>query len=182
VRCRRVSGMPEEAPSGRGGVRGHRPSDRSVRPGLVAAPALLNALIHRSAWKGYSPKFGVASAPPSSATRDPERPGGTVLGSKRTYQVAFVATLCIKGWRLVTLQLPENFSPTGPGLDRTSQVRRSRKSATASNVHTSAKIRRLGDASGSEACQSSEDSRSAPDSEEVEYACPPNPRYPTRTP
>jgi hypothetical protein len=40
--------MPEEAPSGRGGVRGHRPSDRSVRPGLVAAPALLNALIHRS--------------------------------------------------------------------------------------------------------------------------------------
>jgi hypothetical protein len=50
--------MPEEAPSGRGGVRGHRPSDRSVRPGLVAAPALLNALIHRSAWKGYSRKFG----------------------------------------------------------------------------------------------------------------------------
>jgi hypothetical protein len=49
--------MPEEAPSGRGGVRGHRPSDRSVRPGLVAAPALLNALIHRSAWKGYSAKF-----------------------------------------------------------------------------------------------------------------------------
>jgi hypothetical protein len=49
--------MPEEAPSGRGGVRGHRPSDRSVRPGLVAAPALLNALIHRSAWKENSPKF-----------------------------------------------------------------------------------------------------------------------------
>ena len=49
--------MPEEAPSGRGGVRGHRPSDRSVRPGLVAAPALLNALIHRSAWKEYSRKF-----------------------------------------------------------------------------------------------------------------------------
>ena len=49
--------MPEEAPSGRGGVRGHRPSDRSVRPGLVAAPALLNALIHRSAWKEYSAKF-----------------------------------------------------------------------------------------------------------------------------
>jgi hypothetical protein len=47
--------MPEEAPSGRGGVRGHRPSDRSVRPGLVAAPALLNALIHRSAWKENSP-------------------------------------------------------------------------------------------------------------------------------
>jgi hypothetical protein len=49
--------MPEEAPSGRGGVRGHRPSDRSVRPGLVAAPALLNALIHRSAWKDHSRKF-----------------------------------------------------------------------------------------------------------------------------
>jgi hypothetical protein len=49
--------MPEEAPSGRGGVRGHRPSDRSVRPGLVAAPALLNALIHRSAWKVNSANF-----------------------------------------------------------------------------------------------------------------------------
>jgi hypothetical protein len=55
--------MPEEAPSGRGGVRGHRPSDRSVRPGLVAAPALLNALIHRSAWKGYSEKFGCLLEP-----------------------------------------------------------------------------------------------------------------------
>jgi hypothetical protein len=61
--------------------------------------------------KNNSRKFKVASVPPSSAASAPERLGGTVLGSKRTYQVAFVAPLCIKGLRLVTLQLPEKFSP-----------------------------------------------------------------------
>jgi hypothetical protein len=70
--------------------------------------------------KRNSAKFAVASDPPSSAASAQERHGGTILGSKRTYQVAFVAPLCIKGLRLVTLQLPENFSPIGPGLRRTS--------------------------------------------------------------
>ena len=67
-----------------------------------------------------SRKFTVASVPPSSAARAQERHGGTVLGSKRTYQVAFVAPLSIKGLQLVTLQLPENSCPIGPGLCRTS--------------------------------------------------------------
>src|SRR5215212_3779775 len=82
-------------------------------------------LIHRSAWNRYSRKFAVASDPPSSAARAQERHGGTVLGSKRTYQVAFVAPLCIKGLRLVTLQLPEKFPSHRTGADRTSQRRRS---------------------------------------------------------
>src|SRR5215208_7178361 len=63
---------------------------------------------------GYSRKFAVASAPPSSAASAQERHGDTVLGSKRTYQVAFVAPLCIKGLRLVTLQLPEKSWLIGP--------------------------------------------------------------------
>src|SRR5215203_1674312 len=61
--------------------------------------------LFRQSQKTYSRKFNVASVPPSSAASAQERLGGTILGSKRTYQVAFVAPLCIKGWRLVTLQL-----------------------------------------------------------------------------
>jgi hypothetical protein len=54
--------MQEESQGGvRGGVRGGERSPFSgvgvSGPGLVAAPALLLALIHRSAWKGYSQKF-----------------------------------------------------------------------------------------------------------------------------
>jgi hypothetical protein len=63
-----------------------------------------------------SPKFGVASYPPRSAPGTRERHGSTTSEPKRGDQVAFVAPLCIKGLRLVTLQLPENFSPIGPGL------------------------------------------------------------------
>src|SRR5215212_2010038 len=86
------------------------------------------ALINPTSWKNKnSRKFSVDSVPPSSAARAQEWPGGTVLGSKRGDQVAFVAPLCIKALRLVTLQLPEKFSPIGPGLDRTSRLRRSRK-------------------------------------------------------
>ncbi len=38
--------------------------------------------------------------------------------SKRSDLVAVVAPLCIKELRLVTMQLPEKFSPIGPGLNR----------------------------------------------------------------
>src|SRR3954447_17402613 len=72
--------------------------------------------IHRSAWKKrYSRKFAVASVPPSSAASAPERHGGTVLGSKRSYLVAFVAQLCSKALRLVTTLLPEKSSSIGAG-------------------------------------------------------------------
>jgi len=77
-------------------------------------------VILRTSTKESSRKFGVASAPPSSAASAQERHSGTALGSKRTYLVAFVAPLCIKGLRLATLQLPENSCPIGPGLCRTS--------------------------------------------------------------
>src|SRR5215207_6103299 len=96
--------------------------------------------------KGYSRKFAVASAPPSSAASAPERHGGNVLGSKRTYLVAFVAPLCSKALRLVTLQLPENSCPIGPGQSRTSRLRRSRKYATTSNPLATTKIAHTGDA------------------------------------
>src|SRR5215203_3064919 len=68
--------MPEEAPSGRGGVRGHRPSDRSVRPRLVAAPALLLALIHSSAWRDCleTPTHGPISSPSAASSPRRRRP------------------------------------------------------------------------------------------------------------
>jgi hypothetical protein len=55
------------------------------------------------------------------------------------------------------------------------------KFVTASNVHATAKIRSLSDASGFEACQPSAHSRDAPDREEDEGVCPPNPRPLIRT-
>ena len=73
-------------------------------------------IIHRSAWKTNSPKFAVASDPPSAALCPRERHGSTTSEPKRPDQVAFVAPLRIKELRLVTLQLPEKFSPIGPGL------------------------------------------------------------------
>ena len=46
-----------------------------------------------------------------------QQPGGTHSASKRSDLIAVVAPLCIKGLRLVTAQLPEIFSPIGPGLN-----------------------------------------------------------------
>jgi hypothetical protein len=83
--------------------------------------------IHRSAWNEYSRKFKVASAPSRSGAGSRARHGGASLESERRDLVAFVAPLCIKGLRLVTLQLPENFSPIGLRLDRTSPNRGSLK-------------------------------------------------------
>jgi hypothetical protein len=55
------------------------------------------------------------------------RHGGASSESERRDLVAFVAPLCSKALRLVTLQLPENSCPIGPGLERTSPKRRSWK-------------------------------------------------------
>src|SRR5215216_3879395 len=63
-----------------------------------------------------SRKFVVASVPPSSAASAPERHGATPSAPKRADLVAFGTPLCSKGWRLVTLQLPEKSCPIGPGL------------------------------------------------------------------
>jgi hypothetical protein len=41
--------------------------------------------------------------------------------------VAVVTPMCIKGLRLVTMQLPEKFSPIGLGTNRSSHIRLSRK-------------------------------------------------------
>jgi hypothetical protein len=90
-----------------------------IRSAMVPSSTYIQpTLVQQSAWKSNSRKFAVASVPLSSAASASEWPGGTVLGSKRTYQVAFVAPLCSKALRLATLQLPENFSPIGPDQTR----------------------------------------------------------------
>jgi hypothetical protein len=78
-------------------------------PGSHEAPALPFAPMLRSAWKSNSRKFTVANG--SSMQRQPhdKRPCSTPLGSKRSDLVAVVAPFCIKGLRLVTVQLPEKF-------------------------------------------------------------------------
>src|SRR5215212_7422785 len=74
-----------------------------------------------------SRKFAVASD--SSTQRQPldRRPCCTPLGSKHPDLVAVIAPMCIKGLRLVTVQLPEKFSPIRPGTNRSSPERASRK-------------------------------------------------------
>jgi hypothetical protein len=62
--------------------------------------------------RGYSRKFAVASNPSSLATNASPRPGGTPSAPKRGSYVPFVAPLCIKRLRLVTMQLPENYGPS----------------------------------------------------------------------
>src|SRR5215203_3830175 len=73
------------------------------------------AFIHSSAWKKNSTKFAVASD--SSTQRQPldNRLCCTPLGSKYHDLVAVVAPMCIKGLRLVTMQLPENSHPSDRG-------------------------------------------------------------------
>src|SRR5829696_2561310 len=80
----------------------------------------MGRLIHRSAWKkGNSPKFAVASDRTKQAPGPRARHGGASSESERRDLVAFVAPSCSKALRLVTLQLPENYCPIGPGLSRT---------------------------------------------------------------
>src|ERR671913_1965719 len=68
--------------------------------------------MHRSAWKRNSPKFEVASNRPSATRNTPQRHGGTPPAPKRNDYAPFVAPLCIKRLRLVTMQLPENYGPS----------------------------------------------------------------------
>jgi hypothetical protein len=65
--------------------------------------------------KNNSRKFAVASRPPDAAAIVPPRLGGTPSAPKRGDYVPFVAPFCIKGLRLATSQLPENFSPHRTG-------------------------------------------------------------------
>ena len=94
------------------------------------ALALSDALIHPSAWKKNSRKFAVANGSSTYRQALENRLCSTPLGSKRGNLVAVVAPLCIKGLRLVTVQLPEKSWPTGPGLNRTSPLRSSRNDNT----------------------------------------------------
>src|SRR5215203_2808968 len=74
----------------------------------------------RTSPKKCSRKFTVASNRSDAALITRQQHGSTSSASKRSDLVAVVAPLCIKGLRLVTMQLPEKFSPIGPGLYRTS--------------------------------------------------------------
>jgi hypothetical protein len=59
------------------------------------------------AWKDYSPKFAVASNPSGAAASTQQQHGGPPRASERGDYVPYVAPSCIKGLRLVTVQLPE---------------------------------------------------------------------------
>src|SRR5215218_3382830 len=92
----------------------HRFEPPGERPGPSSRP------IHRSAWKKNSRKFTVANGFFTQRQPHDNRPCCTPLTSKRSDLALFVAPICIKGLRLVTVQLPEKSSPIGPGLNRTS--------------------------------------------------------------
>jgi hypothetical protein len=87
--------------------------------------------------KRNSRKFTVASNRSDAALSTRQQHGGTPSASKRSDLVAGVAPLCIKGLRLVTMQLPENSRPSDQdaaelrldGVLRSSSRRGPRKSA-----------------------------------------------------
>src|SRR5215212_3278178 len=83
--------------------------------------------IHRSAWKGNSRKFAVASYSSTRLQPLDNRPLCSPPAPKRSDLVAVVAPFCIKGLRLVTVQLLEKFSPIGVGTNRSSHSGHSRK-------------------------------------------------------
>src|SRR5215203_2474188 len=73
------------------------------------------AFIHSSAWKRNSRKFAVASYSSTRLQPLDNRPWRSTPAPNRGNLVAVVAPMCIKGLRLVTMQLPEKFSPIGAG-------------------------------------------------------------------
>jgi hypothetical protein len=75
-----------------------------------------SGLIHRSAWKKNSAKFAVANGSPTHRQALVNRLCRTRLASKCGDFAPFVAPMCIKGLRLVTMQLPEKFWPSKQGL------------------------------------------------------------------
>jgi hypothetical protein len=72
--------------------------------------------MHRSAWNRNSAKFTVANSSSTHRQVLINRLYRTSLASERSDYVVFVAPLCIKGLRLVTVQLPEKSWRIGPGL------------------------------------------------------------------
>jgi hypothetical protein len=56
-------------------------------------------------------------------------PGAPLWGQNGSDLIAVVAPFCIKGLRLVTMQLPEKFSPIGLGTNQSSHIRVSAKFA-----------------------------------------------------
>src|SRR5215208_702861 len=92
--------------------------------------------IHRSAWKS-SPQFAVASYYSTLLQPLDNRPWCSPPAPKRSDLVAVVAPFCIKGLRLVTMQLPEKFSPIGVGTNRSSHIRLSRKFANGTSTSVS---------------------------------------------
>ena len=80
--------------------------------------ALLLALIHRSAWKGNSRKFAVASSPLGWGLSPSGWGSAEFLVPIGTALVAFVARIRIKRLRLATSGLPENF-PLASGSHNT---------------------------------------------------------------
>src|SRR5215208_3442172 len=82
-----------------------------------------SALIHRSAWNRNSRKFAVASYSSTRLQPLDNRPYCSPPAPKLPDLVAVVAPFCIKELRLVTMQLPEKFSPIGVGTNRSSHIR-----------------------------------------------------------
>src|SRR5687767_6294134 len=82
-------------------------------PSRLSSPA--SYAIHRSAWKINSSKFTVANG--SSTYRQAPAYGLCYppSWSKRSDLAPFVAPLCIKGLRLVTVRLPEKSCTVGQG-------------------------------------------------------------------
>src|SRR5215216_4839115 len=83
----------------------------------------------RTSPKTNSRKFTVASGSSTQWQALDNRPWCSSPAPKRGDLVAVVAPMCIKWFRLVTMQLPEKFSPIGLGTNRSSHIRLSRKFA-----------------------------------------------------
>jgi hypothetical protein len=73
--------------------------------------------------KRNSRKFTVASYSSTQLQPLDNRRWCNLLAPKRGDLVAVVASLCSKGLRLVTTQLPEKFLPIGLGTNRSSYIR-----------------------------------------------------------
>jgi hypothetical protein len=105
------------------------------------SPTPARASATRASSRAYSPEYvekkeefsEVRGSKPllyAASTLD-NRPWCRPPAPKRGELVAVVAPMCIKGLRLVTVQLPEKFSPIGVGTNRSSHIRLSRKSTSA---------------------------------------------------
>src|SRR5215218_7949676 len=92
---------------------------------------------HPTAWKWNSRKFAVASDSSTRFQPLDNRRWCSPPAPKRGDLVAIVAPMCIKGLRLVTMQLAEKFSPVGVGTNRSSHIRLSRKFANGTSTSVS---------------------------------------------